>query len=125
MPYKKRTAMHIVNATEIESHTASAAEVRRGANSDMNFAILSSPILFQRATDATGLNLAAADAREYWFLLEARRAFGYMENWSMTVQSAGATDYQMLDYGLVTSVFADEMGIPTVLEPRYVVRNKN
>ena len=125
MPYKKRTAMHIVNATEIESRTASAAEVRHGANSDMNFAILSSPILYQRATDATGLNLAAADAREYWFLLEAKRAFGYMENWSMTVQSAGATDYQMLDYGLVTSVFADEMGIPTVLEPRYVVRNKN
>lgn len=125
MPYKKRTAMHILNATEISTSTASAAEIRRGPNADMNFKLLSSPILYQRATDATGLALAASAAREYWFLLEAQRAFGYMENWSMTVQSAGASDYQMLDYGLVTSVFADEMGIPTVLEPRYVVRNKD
>lgn len=127
-PFKKRTAMHILNATEIGEYTASAAQERRGSNSDMTFKLVTTPILdqmLQAAAAIGGLALAASAAKHYWFLMEAKRAFGYMENWALNVQRASATDYAMLDKGLIMSIFADEMGIPVVLEPRYVTRNKD
>jgi len=34
---------------------------------------------------------------------------------------ANPNDYEMADRGLVFSLFADEMGVPCVLEPRQVV----
>jgi len=125
-PYKEMTASMILNATTVESRTASSAEARRSANPlSGKYELLVSPIAYQRLTDADGGNLAASAAREYWYLGEFQRAFGYMENWAMHVVQARTDDYVMADHGLVMSVFADEMGAPTVLEPRYTVRNKN
>ena len=126
MPYKELTAAMVLNSVMLETRTASAAEVRHAANPLAGkYELLCSPIAYQRLTDADGGALDASAAREYWYFGELHRAFGYMENWAMQVVQARAGDYVMADHGLVLSVFADEMGTPVVLEPRYVIRNKN
>lgn len=86
----------------------------------------SSGILQQQLEDSTeGLNQSATNARLYWWLFDSERAFGYMENWPLTVTTAPANDYVMADHDLVLAAFANERGTPFVLDPRYVVRNKN
>jgi hypothetical protein len=126
MPYKQLTAGYILNATEIETRSNSSTEVRRGRNPLAGqYQVLSSPIAYQRLTDADGGNLAASAAREYWFFGDFGRAFGYMENWALAVERTRPDDYTMRDRNLLVSVFANEMGTPAVLEPRQVVRNVN
>jgi len=126
MPYKQLTAGYVLNATEIETRTSSASEIRRGRNPLAGqYQVLSSPIAYQRLTDADGGNLAANVARDYWFFGDFARAFGYMENWALSVERTRPDDYTMRDRNLLVSVFANEMGTPAVLEPRQVVRNVN
>jgi hypothetical protein len=48
-----------------------------------------------------------------------------MENLPMTIVRAAPSDYVMADHGLVAAIFIDEMGVPVVLNPRYVIKNKN
>jgi hypothetical protein len=86
----------------------------------------SSPILQQQLEDSVeGLNISATNARQYWWMFDSQRAFGYFENWPLTVQSAPANDYIMADQDIVLATFANERGLPYVLDPRYVVRNTN
>lgn len=86
----------------------------------------SSPILQQQLEDSVeGLNQSATNARQYWWLFDSQRSFGYFENWPLTVQSAPANDYIMADNDLVMATFANERGLPYVLDPRYVCRNTN
>lgn len=129
MPYKAKTAAMILGATNLERRTDTSAQVAHTFNPyGKSIELLSSAIAMQRLTDSAatgGGALSATNAKDYWFYGELNRAFGYMENWAMNVVKANPTDYMMADYGLVLSVFADEMGIPTVLEPRYAVRNKD
>lgn len=123
MPLIYETANYILNATTVQQRTQSSAEVREGANRESGrYNVITSPIAEQVLIDEGGV--AQADAEDYWYLLSTQKAFAYMENWSMNVQRANPTDYHMADHNIVFSMFVDEMGVPTVLEPRYAVRNK-
>lgn len=131
-PAKVETAHYILNATEVgyESNPAAADNNRRvSANREGGrYAIVSSPYLDQRLTDADGLNLSQANADKYWWMLKAkgnRSAFVYVENWGVTISRAAPNDFTMLNHKLLLAVFADQMGSFMVREPRYVVRNKN
>lgn len=126
MPYKLMTARRIINATEIRSgDVTSGGGVQTISANPLagSFEVLTSPIAFQRLTDADGGNVAADSARHYWYLGDFKRAFAYMENWGMQVRRANPNDYTMLDHDLVFSIFANEMGVPAVTEPREVVRS--
>jgi hypothetical protein len=121
MPYKMMTSRMILKYTEVERRTQTAAEIGRGSNplsGDLALKPLSSPIAYQRLTDSDGAALSASTARNYWVTLDSQRAFGYAENWSLDIKRVTAPEYVMADQGLVLSVFADEMGIPFVNEPR-------
>jgi hypothetical protein len=126
MPAKVMTAHHLFNATELEIRTDTAAYVSHGANPlrAYPFELLPSSVYaYKRAID--GLSLSVANAKGLWYIGDFKKAFAYIENLPLTTVRANPTDYTMADHGLVFSLFADEMGVPAVKEPRYVVKCKN
>lgn len=66
------------------------------------------------------LSTAQTTADGMWFWGDFKGAFGYLENIPFTTQRATPDSYQMLDRGIVSSIFTDEMGTPFVKEPRKV-----
>lgn len=68
---------------------------------------------------------AASEAGAMWFAGNFKKAFMYIENMPLTVTRAAPTSYEMADRGLVFSMFIDEMGIPAIREPRYIIRNQS
>jgi hypothetical protein len=90
-----------------------------------NFEILYSPLIEQRCTDATGLNLSQANANIYWWILDKARAFAYYQNWPLTITQAPPSNYDMIDRGVVASYFANERGMPAVLSPWHAIQNTN
>ena len=70
---------------------------------------------------ATGVT--AAD--ELWLAGNFKKAFMYIENLPLTITRAAPTSYEMADRGLVFSMFVDEMGIPAVRDPRFVIQNRS
>lgn len=133
-PQKRMTASYIMNATEIESRTASAAEVRRGANEGPQYKLMSSVYMDQVLTNAAadpkvaGLGLSQANANQYWWHLKTTpgsSAFVRYENWPIDIRRASPSDFEMLNRRMVLAVFANQSHAFMVREPRYVVRNKN
>lgn len=138
-PFLLPTVGYVMNATQIEPLT------NPGSSSTLNvgqrtfapnvtdyfgqplssYKVLASSILDQRLTDADGGNLSAANAKQYWWMIDSKRFLAYWENWPLTVEHAPANDYVMADNNLVLAVFANERGLPYVNDPRYAVRNKN
>ena len=136
MPGKEATAHLILDARETETRTTAnttqaTAPVLQVRRTDSNpykgkfKKVLTSPLLEQRATDADGLNLSLANATKWWWALQSGKVFKYMQNWPLTVSQAPATNYEMLDQGIISSYFANERGIPSTWEPRGVVRSKH
>lgn len=82
-------------------------------------------IWYNRATAADGLNLSAANAKEYWWVGDFPRAFQWHENWPLTPWQASADELTMKDRGLVAVYGANYRGRFFAKEPRYSVRNKN
>jgi hypothetical protein len=76
-------------------------------------------------TAADGLNKTSAQAQEYFLLGDFMKAFAYMQNWEMVVQRADPNTASYVDQMVVLGIFANEMGIPTVQEPRQVVKLTN
>lgn len=89
------------------------------------FEILQSPLVFQRMTDADGLNLSASNAGKWWWAGEKGRAVKYAQNWPLRVQAAAPNQADMIDRGVVLFQKADERGVVFWQEPRRVVRCKN
>ncbi len=122
---KLYTAQAILNATNVQYRDAStsASNIREFANPvSGKYSVLESPLVYQRCTDADGLNKSASDAGKLWWIFEKGKAFVYAENWPLRVQQAAPNQVDMLDRGVVLFVKADERGVPMVMEPRRVVR---
>ena len=86
--------------------------------------ILQSPLVYQRCTDATGLNLSATTAGKYWWAWEKGKFMMYAQNWPLRIQQASPQQLDMIDRGVVLFIKADERGVPMVYEPRRAVRSK-
>lgn len=82
-------------------------------------------IWYNRATAADGLNLSAANAKEYWWMGDFDKAFWWMENWPFQPWTASADEMTMKDRGLILVYGANYRGVAYSREPRYVVRSKN
>lgn len=76
-------------------------------------------------TAADGFNKTSAQAQEYVLIGDFMKAFAYMQNWEMVVQRADPNTASYVDQMVVLGVFANEMGIPTVQEPRQVTKLTN
>lgn len=77
----------------------------------------------KRLTDADGGNLSASDADQIWYSGDFKKAFAWTFNQPLTTIQATGSDYEQADRGLVLSIFLDEIGSPTVVEPRYTQIN--
>jgi hypothetical protein len=77
--------------------------------------ILTSPLVDQRMTDATGLNLSASAAASHWLQLSAGKSHKTMVNWPLTMNSVPAgSSYEMTDRRLVQSTFVSMRYTPSV-----------
>lgn len=120
---------YILNATQIERRTATAAEVAHSNAREGSYGYTPeySEYVDQMLTSAAadgGLALTQAQADKRFWLIESRgpdnSAFAYAENWAMTTEEAAPDSYTSRNHKLVLSVFADQMGVPFVVEPRRV-----
>lgn len=140
MPAKKNSIQYAVNAIEVGQRTGTGATTPQTTSNPLitmksqgnpyagRFEVLSSPLLYKRATDADGLNLSASNAKEYWWMTEAGgedAAFWYLQNYPLQTTQATPTSWNMLNNGLVASYFSNQRGVPTVVYPWKTVRNKN
>lgn len=87
--------------------------------------LLSSPIVDTRREATDGLNLSNANSLIRWLHGDFKKAFMWMEAWPIRVRQASATEYGMLDRGIIAAYFANYRGIGAVREPRYTVANIN
>lgn len=46
-----------------------------------------------------------------------------MEAWPLRVTQASASEYAMMDRGLVAAYFANYRGVGAVVQPQYMIRN--
>lgn len=118
---------YILNATEVERRTNSAAEVAHSSARERTYGYTPqySEYVDQMLTATAangGLALSQSNADKYFWLIESRgpenTAFAYAENWALTTEEASPDSYTSKNHKLVLSVFADQMGVPFVVEPR-------
>lgn len=107
--------------------TSGEKATRYGANAlKGKYQVVESPLVYQRCTDATGLNLSADAAGKAWWLYErGTRTHVYVQNQPLTTVSvAGANQVDMVDRNAVLFVKAWERGIPWWIDPRRVVHSR-
>jgi hypothetical protein len=82
--------------------------------------------LIDRIDTQNSYSWTAAQKRSHadsiWFAGNFKKAFVYIENLPLTIVRAAPTSYEMADRGLVFSMFCDEMGIPGIKDPRFILR---
>jgi hypothetical protein len=121
-------ARMILGATNVQYRdapgaTATAQNIREAPNPLPNYNVIESPLVYERCNAASGLNLNASDSGNYWWLFQ-KGWLKYAQNWPLRTQQAAPGQLDMIDRGIVLFVKADERGVPMVVEPRKVVRNK-
>jgi hypothetical protein len=125
-PQNESLVHRVLNSTELREVTNTNTTTLSPPNPrTKGWTQLSSPIFYNRADAADGLNLSAADAKGLWFHGDPKRAFRWMENWPLRVRQASPTEYVMLDRGLIAAYFANYRGVGAVVSPWHMVRNKN
>jgi hypothetical protein len=90
------------------------------------YQVVESALVYQRCTDANGLNLSATAAAQQFFLYErGNKTHVYIQNQPLTtVTVAGSNQVDMVDRNVVLFVKAWERGIPMWIDPRRVVRSR-
>lgn len=127
-PDRAKLMSHIINATAVYEGSALSSNFpgrQTVGPNPIGFApkILSSPIYRNRITAANGLGLTSDQAAVRWYMGDFKRAFKWMENWPLRVQQASASEYVMLDRGIIAAYFANYRGEFAVREPRYAEVN--
>lgn len=111
----KRTAMRVLNATEVRhGDGASATYQTIGANplaAGQAYRILSNQYVKARTSSGTT-----------WFVGQPKKAFYYMENWG--IQSLTAPPNSELEFtnDIIGRFKVTERGVPAVIEPRRMVK---
>lgn len=129
---KKYVAEDLFSADKVEFRdspgaTSGEKATRYGTNQlKGKYAVLESPLVYQRCTDADGLALSADAAAKQWFLFRrGNKLHVYVQNQPLTTVSvSGGTQVDMVDRNVLLYVKAWERGIPMWKDPRYVVRNR-
>jgi hypothetical protein len=83
-----------------------------------------SSVILRNLIDTEG-GVTLAQAKDWWFIGNPKRALKWMEAWPLRVRQASANEYVMLDRGMIAAYFANYRGVGAVVEPRFIVRNKN
>ena len=135
MPAKLATSTYIFNATEVsvgDVTNTSGAPVMRGTNplaylgrkpGNPQASMLAYYMLTKPAATGGGA-VAAADAKKYWYIGAFRRAFGYLQNYGLTVLTQTADSEASFRRDVVFALRASERGVPVVKDPRLVIQNR-
>jgi hypothetical protein len=129
---KKYEAEDLFSADKVEFRdspgaTSGEKATRYGKNQLAGkYAVLESPLYYERCTASDGLNLSASAAGNQWILFErGPKTHVYVQNQPLTTVSvAGASQVDMVDRNAVLFVKAWERGIPWWKDPRRAVRNR-
>lgn len=92
----------------------------RGDAIPWNLNVITSPIAYQQLILPAGGSLTAAQANEYWFIGDFKRAFAWMQNWPLTVVQAPANHIKDFEQDIVIRWKSSHRGKFAVLEPRCV-----
>ncbi len=118
MPAKAKTALSIINATEIRQTSGTIQTLSSnpvlGTPSPQ-----SSALMRQIALELTGIT----NTDDIWIHGDIRQAFGYDEAWAITVVQEPMNSQASFEKDIVFRVKASEMGVAFILDPRYVNRN--
>jgi hypothetical protein len=131
MPHKWARARQILGAAGIDTREAAAAvqgEMRGGPNpyagfvSQVTSSMLAYSLLTRAATDSfnPGGGVSAANAKNYWYLGDFKKAFEYREQWPLTVETIGADTLLGFTRDVVFGVKVSEKGVMAVKDPRQV-----
>jgi len=130
-PEREQTASFLMaqSMTQLRTPTTQAV-VSEGKMPQQRYNIVSSVVLDQILTDTAangGLALSQSNANAYWWMLNTGRtgAFIRTENWPVTITTASANSFTMVNQKLALAIFADQQHSYDVQEPRKVIRNKN
>lgn len=131
MPAKRFTAERIMGATEVEtvypgygaSSPSAPGNVKMSTKNPIpTVPVLTSPIAHQLLV-ASGVS--SANASDYWYIGDFKKAFAYMENWPMSVVQAPANNAKEFEQDIVVRYKASERGAAAVIDPRYVFKYYN
>lgn len=120
--FKKFTARNILNATEIRETVGTTETLSSNPLAGAGLAPESSPLVKQLLVAEGGLTAGQAD--KTWFLGDFAKAFGYMENWPLTVVQAPSNSEAEFSQDITLRFKASERGVAVVEDPRFAVRVK-
>jgi hypothetical protein len=120
MPAYRHAAHRVFSAAELTFTADGSSTATVAANPLRGYRVYDSRLAYRRII-ASGI--AAATAKQYWFVGDFRRAFAYMENWPITVTQAPVGSEAEFNNDIVLRFKASERGAAAVINPRYVVKN--
>lgn len=125
VPANAMAARRVLNATEIRFNDGASNTTQTVAANPVAgaFQIEMSTLAYRRIISK--LSVSASNAAQYWFLGDLSRAFVYMEGWPATLVQAPDNHNASFERDIQVRFKVTEFGVPAVLDPRYVVRNKN
>jgi hypothetical protein len=120
MPAYRHAAHRVFNAAEIQYAGGDGSTTTVAANPLGNYQVVESRLAYRRIV-ASGIT--AEQAKAWWFMGDFKKAFGYMENWPITVVQSPPGSEAEFSQDIVVRFKASERGAAAVLNPRYVVKN--
>lgn len=124
-PSRLLTARQILNATEVREVTNASNRTTIAANplSGMPMTLLSSVWFDWVLTNLGGVS--AANARDYWYMGEFKRAFMYRTIFPLQVRAAPANNPADFERDVIAQFRADERGTPYIRAPWMVAKSFN
>ena len=123
-PAKAFTASRLLSATEVR-HTTNTNTQTLSSNPVAGLGLsLDNSELFRSRVESQ-LSVSASNSALYWLHGDFAKAFAYMEAFPLTTTQAPTNATLAFDRDIVSRYKASERGVAAVLDPRYVVRNKN
>jgi hypothetical protein len=119
-PAYRHAAHRVFNAAEITYYGADEATHTTSANPLGNYKVVESRLAYRRIV-ASGQT--TEHAKKWWFIGDFGKAFGYMENWPITVTQSPPGSEAEFNQDIVVRFKASERGAAVVLNPRYVVKS--
>lgn len=119
MPAYRHAAHRVFKAAEISYNPTGNATSTVAVNPLGNYTVAESRLAYRRIVAA---GTAAADAKKWWFIGDFQKAFGYMENWPITVTQSPHGSEADFNQDIVARFKASERGAAAVLNPRYAVK---
>jgi hypothetical protein len=119
-PAYRHAAHRVFNAAEITYYGSNESTHTTAANPLGNYKVVESRLAYRRIVAA---GQTAAHAKKWWFIGDFAKAFGYMENWPITVTQSPPGSEADFNQDIVVRFKASERGAAVVLNPRYVVKS--